>query len=260
MPQGAITGYIDVAQLTLYAFWIFFAGLILYLRREDKREGYPLQAERFGDRVRVQGFPPIPSPKRFLLANGDTVAVPRASDPQPPLAAEPAGAFPGAPLEPTGDPMIDGVGPAAYALRHDVPDRSFDGADKIVPLRRDESFYVATEDTDPRGLTVYGADRAVAGTVVDCWVDRSETIIRYLEVAVAMEGEQRRVLLPMTLARITGGINPTVRAESLMARHFATAPLTASADCVTQREEDRICAYFASGQLYADPSRFGPLI
>jgi len=31
---GAITGYIDVAQLTLYAFWIFFAGLVFYLRRE----------------------------------------------------------------------------------------------------------------------------------------------------------------------------------------------------------------------------------
>ena len=43
---GAITGYIDVAQMVLYAFWIFFAGLIYYLHREDKREGYPLVSER----------------------------------------------------------------------------------------------------------------------------------------------------------------------------------------------------------------------
>ncbi|MFN9102251.1 MAG: photosynthetic reaction center subunit H, partial [Betaproteobacteria bacterium] len=28
MGTGAITGYVDVAQLVLYVFWIFFAGLI----------------------------------------------------------------------------------------------------------------------------------------------------------------------------------------------------------------------------------------
>ncbi len=36
MQTGAITGYIDVAQLALYGFWIFFAGLIIYRRLEDK--------------------------------------------------------------------------------------------------------------------------------------------------------------------------------------------------------------------------------
>lgn len=39
--MGAITSYIDVAQVTLYVFWIFFAGLLFYLLRENKREGYP---------------------------------------------------------------------------------------------------------------------------------------------------------------------------------------------------------------------------
>ena len=38
MPTGAITSEIDVAQVVLYAFWFFFAGLIIYLRKEDKRE------------------------------------------------------------------------------------------------------------------------------------------------------------------------------------------------------------------------------
>ena len=61
MQAGEITGYIDVAQVTLYAFWVFFAGLIIYLRSEDKREGYPLESDR---RVTVQGFPPVPSPRR----------------------------------------------------------------------------------------------------------------------------------------------------------------------------------------------------
>ena len=50
---GAITQYIDVAQIVLYVFWFFFAGLIWYLRREDKREGYPLESDR-SDSVRVR--------------------------------------------------------------------------------------------------------------------------------------------------------------------------------------------------------------
>jgi hypothetical protein len=46
MQIGAITQYIDVAQIVLYAFWIFFFSLLVYLRREDKREGYPLESDR----------------------------------------------------------------------------------------------------------------------------------------------------------------------------------------------------------------------
>ena len=45
MEIGAITSNIDVAQVVLYVFWIFFAGLIFYLRQEDRREGYPLEAD-----------------------------------------------------------------------------------------------------------------------------------------------------------------------------------------------------------------------
>ena len=37
MGTGAITQYVDVAQLVLWAFWIFFAGLIYYLVRENHR-------------------------------------------------------------------------------------------------------------------------------------------------------------------------------------------------------------------------------
>ena len=53
MGTGAITGYIDVAQIALYVFWGFFAALIYYLHQEDKREGYPLESDR-SDRVVVQ--------------------------------------------------------------------------------------------------------------------------------------------------------------------------------------------------------------
>ena len=39
MGTGAITQYVDVAQIVLYMFWAFFAGLIYYLVREGHREG-----------------------------------------------------------------------------------------------------------------------------------------------------------------------------------------------------------------------------
>ena len=42
MATGAITEYVDVAQLALYGFWVFLAGLVYYLTIESKREGFPL--------------------------------------------------------------------------------------------------------------------------------------------------------------------------------------------------------------------------
>lgn len=55
------SNYIDFATICIYLFWFFFAGLIIYLRREDKREGYPLESDRKG--VTVQGFPAMPAPR-----------------------------------------------------------------------------------------------------------------------------------------------------------------------------------------------------
>lgn len=52
-------GYFDFAQITVYLFWFFFAGLVIYLRREDKREGYPLESDRAN--VTVQGWPAVPT-------------------------------------------------------------------------------------------------------------------------------------------------------------------------------------------------------
>ena len=54
--------YIDGAQIALYAFWLFFAGLIIYLRREDKREGYPLESPQ-GPR---EGWPRVPEKKTHI--------------------------------------------------------------------------------------------------------------------------------------------------------------------------------------------------
>ena len=61
-----VIGNLDFAQIVLYAFWIFFFGLVYYLRREDKREGYPLHSPRGP----VQGWPAPPGPKPFVPREG----------------------------------------------------------------------------------------------------------------------------------------------------------------------------------------------
>jgi photosynthetic reaction center H subunit len=66
MGTGAITSYIDVAQLTLYAFWLFFFALVWYLHRENKREGYPLVDSH--ENYKAQGtLWGIPEPKTYVM-------------------------------------------------------------------------------------------------------------------------------------------------------------------------------------------------
>ena len=106
MRTGAITGYIDVAQLVLYVFWVFFAGLIYYLRREDKREGYPLDHRPLGP-VTVQGFPPDARAQDLPAAAWRHAYTRRRTPARRPADHGQAGGGPGpgAPLQPTGDPM-----------------------------------------------------------------------------------------------------------------------------------------------------------
>lgn len=256
MPSTTITEHFDIAFISLYVFWLFFAALVFWLHRESKREGYPLVTDRKG-RVRVVGFPDMPPPKTFITHDGHSITVPRTNEVEPPVVgAVPAAGFFGAPLVPTGNPMVDGVGPAAYAQRADVPDLTFDdGVPKIVPLRTAPGWTLAAEDPDPRGMPVVGADGKVAGTCTDAWIDISEVLVRYLEVDIGT----RRVLVPMTLARVDGK-KKQIRVVSVLASQFADAPGLANPNQVTLREEDRICAYFASGHLYATRARQEPLI
>lgn len=256
MQTGALTSGLDVAQLTLYAFWIFFIGLIWYLRQEDKREGYPLVSDRADNPIPV-GLPPMPPPKVFLLREGATYQAPPGAIDRRPVAGTPNEGFPGAPLEPTGDPMQDAIGPASYTERHDAPDETAEGEPMIVPLRVAKGFYVEPRDPDPRGMEVIAADGVVAGTVADIWVDRSEPQIRFLEVELAGGGGRR--LLPIYYARINGG-RRQVRVKAVLAHQFAGAPTLANPDLVTLREEDRIMGYFGGGHFYAEPSRSEPLI
>jgi photosynthetic reaction center H subunit len=256
MQAGAITGHIDVAQVALYAFWAFFAGLIYYLRREDKREGYPLVKDGLSP-GRTQGWPSMPAPKTFRLPDGGTVTAPRFEDPQPAFEATPAAPWPGAPMQPVGNPLLAGAGPAASALRSEQPDRTVVSREaRIVPLRLAADHFLDEETPDPRNMDAVGADGVVGGVVSDIWVDRSEMIARYLEVTLAAGPA---VLVPVPLVRIDRRWN-RVTVQSVLGAQFADAPILANPDVVTLREEDRIAAYFAGGNLYAVPRRTEPLL
>jgi photosynthetic reaction center H subunit len=252
------TSGVDFAMVSLVLFFAFFLSLIVYLRREDRREGYPLEEDGSG-RVRTAGgFLFTGNPKTFELPNDrGTYTVPNKSRDRRPIAARRASVTPGSPLIPTGNPMVDGVGPAAYAERAKLPDLTAHGALKIVPLRVATDFHIAEGDADPRGMMVVGADRGDAGTVKDVWVDRSEWMIRYLEVL--LDGSGQSVLLPMTMALIKKGRRQVV-VDAITAAQFVAVPRLSNPDQVTFYEEERIVAYYGGGFLYASPERAEPLI
>ncbi len=257
MGTGAIMGNFDVAQIVLYVFWLFFAGLIFYLRREDRREGYPCESDTSGA-VEPSGPVMMPSPKTFKLPEGGEVQAPNYERYEKEIKAEKIAAFAGAPLVPTGDPLVDAVGPASYADRADHPELTAHGAVAIVPLRVATDFSIDRPRQDPRGLEVVAADGAVAGKVTDVWVDRADPQVRYLEIDLGGDAGTR--LLPANMMRLVLGVRSTVEVYALEAAQFANVPKLANADQVTLLEEDKIGAYFSGGRLYANPKRMGPVL
>ncbi len=258
METGAITGYIDVAQIVLYAFWIFFAGLIFYLRREDRREGYPLESEYASPRP-GDGLVFIPEPKEFELPHGGSAFAPNGKADDRELKAEKFAPWPGAPLVPTGNPMLDGIGPGAYAERADVPDELPHGGPRIVPLRVATEFQVVDGDPDPRGMAVVGADGEIGGKVTEVWVDRGEHMLRYLEVALPDTENPRTVLLPVPFS-VVHASRREVEVSAITGAQFMDVPPLRNPDQVTLLEEDKIAGYYGGGTLYATRERAEPII
>ncbi|MDX2233895.1 MAG: photosynthetic reaction center subunit H [Hyphomonadaceae bacterium] len=263
MYNAFFAGQFDVMELTLYAFFLFFFGLVLYLRREDRREGYPLEDEASGRHEPTPGFLWYAKPKTFVLPHGrGELSKPNAIRDDRELSARRSAVWSGAPLEPVGNPLKAGVGPGSYAQRADKPDLMHGGEPRIAPLRIATTYSIAKEDPDPRGMTVVGADNGAVGVVSDIWVDRMEFMIRYLEIAVnGADGapSAKRILAPMTMAVVNKG-KRTVRIEALLAAQFADAPTPASPEQITLLEEEKIVAYFGAGYLYATPARSEPLL
>lgn len=256
MDDVKIIGTFDVTEMLFLAFVFFFIGLVVYLQREGRREGFPLEDEATGRVDTPGGILSIASPKTFKMPFGrPTITVP--NGPREPLNRAWARTFrsPGAPYYPTGNPLVDGIGPAAWADRAKHTDLDGEGRARIVPIGATEHISVHAKDSDPRGMAVIAADGAVAGTVTDLWVDRAEHIIRYLEVDTG----KGKVLAPMGMAKVKGRSRQVI-IDAINASDFSAAPVPVIPGQITLYEEERIMAYFGGGYLYANRDRQEPLI
>jgi photosynthetic reaction center H subunit len=252
MHTPEFAGTIDLTLLLFLTFVGFFAGLILYLRREDRREGYPLEHDVTGALEPASGFFFTARPKTFILPfERGVYQAPNGARDTSDLALKRTGAAPGSPFEPVGDPMLAGVGPGAYAQRARRPDIMGDGTPRILPLRLAHEYSIDVKDVTPIGRTGQSG-----GVVTDVWVDRMEFLIRYLEVETI---GPRRVLVPGPMAEIPRGGGP-VKVKAVLGSQFAAAPSLESPDQITLFEEERVTAYFGAGYLYATPARAEPIL
>jgi photosynthetic reaction center H subunit len=266
MNNTYIVGTLDVAELAFLLFFVFFIALVFYLNRESRREGYPLEDEQTGKihpRSLFDG-----EKKVFNLPHGRGTYIPE-DVPRDDINVPAVQAFnaAGAPWVPTGDPMKDGMGPAAWANRAKYPDLTFDGRPRIVPISQSHELSIAPNDPQLIGWPVVAADGVTAGKVSDIWVDQAEHIIRYLEVET---NSGKRVLAPMTVARVHGSglldrLLPIVddkpkyvEINAITAAQFEDVPTLETPGIITRYEEDRIQAYYGGGYLYATPERAEP--
>ena len=130
----------------------FFAGLVYWLRKEDRREGYPLE----NDKPRVVKSTTnilIPKPKTFLLPEGGEYHAPDFKRDTRKFEITRTSAAAGATRTPTTEnPLLAGVGPSSYAERHDEPELTREGHVAIVPMRVAADYKVSAGH-DVRGWT-----------------------------------------------------------------------------------------------------------
>jgi photosynthetic reaction center H subunit len=249
MAPGSITDHIDLTESALVIFFLGFFATVWYLRRLDKREGYPMKASPFDDKP-LLGYPVPPDPVTYKMHEGGETVAPHL-DRDPPSAAIPLYRFDGTPLTPTGNPLLSCLGPGAWVLRRDEPMRTEKGEVMLKPLRELEEWSVARTDADPRGMTVFDRGWREIGTVYDIWVDRSIKILRLLEVELKPGLGPARVLVPIFHTHIRER-EREVRVTALDSRQFADVPLPARDGELTAREDDRLNAYYAAGWFHRD--------
>ena len=246
---GSITQQIDLVEVLLVAFLLFFFGLVLYLQRESKREGYPLEEEIPTLGHGIVGYPNAPPPKTYKLMDGRTSTVPQEYERRA-LDARPREFHTGAALYPIGDPLLAGIGPGSYTLRRDKPWQVIDGSNALEPLRVATEYVCRDPDMDPRGRRVLGLDYVEAGTCVDIWIDKDSKILRYLEVE--LNGGVGRRLVPIFYTVIRR--NTTyVQVDCITGAQFAQAPVLRQPTVLTAREEDMLNGFFAGGYVYSEP-------
>ena len=65
------------------------------------------------------------------------------------------------------------------------------------------------------------------------------------------------MLLPVTFARVH---RDRIAVKSVMGHQLSSAPAPRQPDKVTMLEEEKICAYYGAGTLYATPRRQEPML
>lgn len=243
-------GNFDLASLAIWGFWLFFAALVYYLQTENMREGYPLEMED-GSTSPNQGPFPLPKPKTFKTPDGREVTVPSAENEaahrRDSLAIDKVAVGEGFPQVPTGDPMVDGVGPASWVPRQDVPEVNAHGHPKIGPMAGKEDFTLSA-GRDPRGMPVLSKDDQVVAHCTDMWIDEAEQEVRYLEIELEAEHGSGKRLVPMTMARV----QPRwIMVGSLHSSRFDGVPQVRTAGQITKLEEEKVSAWYAGGTLYS---------
>ena len=63
----------------------------------------------------------------------------------------------------------------------------------------------------------------------------------------------------MTMA-VLNAAQRTVRVRAILGSQFAGAPRLENPDQITLYEEERVCAYYGAGMLYATAARSEPLL
>ena len=246
MQPGALTSHLDAVQILVALFFLCFAALIYYLRREDKREGYPLW-DISPRNIPIEGFPAVPPTKVYLLMEGGTATMPHRFEPSATRAIPADNQF-GSPLIPIGDAMLAEVGPGAYPMRKNTPLIS-EGEPQVQPMRVAHGWDVMKGDADPRGMRVLDSAKTEVGTVTDLWVDRGVKILRYLEVTLDNDPAGTNIIVPLFRTNVREK-RRVVLIDAMLAGHVRLAPRLTNPDVITAREEDQVNAYFSAAHMY----------
>jgi photosynthetic reaction center H subunit len=262
MYNQYFAGTIDITEMVLYLFFAFFFCLILYLQNESRREGYPLEDDVTGKLEPAPGLFFRALPKPYLMADGTTLYKPDDKRDSHETSFKRTAAWPGSPIEPTGNPLTAGVGPGSYAMRANVPDVTSHGLNRLAPLRLATDYWTDPKDAKLIGFDLVGKDGKSGGTIFDIWVDRAEFLIRYLEVSTLNtdgSASGKTVLVPMTMCTVKKATNSVV-IDAVLGHQIAGAPALANPSQVTLLEEDKIVGYFGAGYLYATKELAEPVL
>ena len=243
-------------------FFIFFVGLVIYLQRENMREGYPLVDEDGTPRRRGRCLAAALRTRSSSLPHGrGEMAVPSGQNiDRTDLGHWPAtNAAGGFPFDPTGDPMVDGVGPGILGAAATMcPSSTGTGHPEDRSDVGDRAASTFRGGSDPRGMPVVSGDDVIVGMIIDMWIDEPEQLVRYLEISLEPEHRRRQAARADDDGADLSEPGPGHARSTANISQACRRPRRRRE--VTKLEEDKIMAYYGGGLLYADATREAPQI